>query len=244
MSAGGRESADDVPPAAAEPSGSRELRERAEIEAQLRRLGRYRTLLSVRRSGDAQAHPSAVLAVQNARVLIDALPEELSVAGAPLQLRTRFDGAELIFQTRTLGRAVHDGAPALAIALPESIRLLERRAVRRLPLPPQASLPPSTARLDDAEFHFEVTDVSVLGAGGIAREPPVLMVGDALELQVQLPGTSLPVRAEVRVRHGQGRSVHLGLRFTDLRPHQLDRLAAALLRLERQAIRAAKDAGR
>src|SRR3546814_11841853 len=83
-------------PAAA---GSRELCDAVEIEAQLHRLCRYNSLVSVRRAGDTRSHPSAVLLVQNLlhRAVIDALPDELSVPGTILQLRTRFDGAELLF---------------------------------------------------------------------------------------------------------------------------------------------------
>src|SRR3546814_2978936 len=76
---------------------------------------------------------------------------------------------------------LHDGAPALAIAIPSGIRLHERRAARRLPVAAEPQLPTSTARLDETAFRFEITDVSVHGAGGTAHNAPVLMVGDRLE---------------------------------------------------------------
>lgn len=222
------------------PAGSRELSDAAEIDAQLRRLCRYNSLVSVHRTGDAHSYATAVLLVQNMlrRVVIDTLPDELSAPGTVLQLRTRFDGADLLFSSTVIGRMLHDGAPALAIATPAGIRLHERRNVRRLPIPTEPKLPASTARLEASAFRFEIEDVSVLGVGGTAHGAPVLLVGDRLELVIELPGSSLPVQAEVRMQSGSGRSMRLGLRFTDLRPHHLDRLSAALVRLERRELRA------
>lgn len=221
-------------------AGSRELCDAAEIDAQLRRLCRFNSLVSVRRAGDASSHATAVLLVQNLlhRVVIDALPDGLSIPGTVLQLRTRFDGAELMFCSTVVGRMLHDGAPALAIAIPPAIRLHERRVARRLPIPVEPKLPSSVARLDQTTFCFEITDVSVQGAGGTAHNAPVLMIGDRLDLTIELPGSTLPISAEVRTQSGSGRTMRLGLRFTDLKPHHLDRLSAALLRLERREIRA------
>lgn len=222
------------------PAGTRESDTAVDIEAQLRRLCRYNSLMSVRRAGDARSHASSILLVQTLlrRIVIDALPDELSVSGTVLQLRTRCDGAELMFCSTVIGRLLHDGAPALAIAIPPSIRLHDRRVVRRLPIPHEPKLPTSTARLDHATFPFEITDVSVLGAGAVVRDAPVLMIGDRLELQIELPGSSLPVEAEIRTQSTQGDTLRLGLRFSNLQAHHLDRLSAALLRLERRAIRA------
>ncbi|NGY04398.1 flagellar brake protein [Solimonas terrae] len=221
------------------PSGSREVDDSIGIDTLLRRLCRFNSLISVRRAGDEDSHATTVLLVQHMlrRVVIDTLPESLSVPGTLLHLRTRFDGAELNFNSTVIGRLLHDGAPALAIAIPTGIRLHERRVTRRLPVPAASKLPASTARLDQTHFRFEVADVSVLGAGGTAHDAPVLMVGDKLELLIELPGSSVPVQAEVRTRSGSGRTLRLGLRFTDLRPHHLDRLSAALLRLERRELR-------
>lgn len=122
-----REAVDDS--AGAPLSGGHELCSMAEIVAQLRRLCRYRSLLSVRRSGEPQTYPTAVLDVQPllARVLVDALPEPLAESGTALQLHTRFDGAELMFASTVLGRVLHEDAPALAIALPAQLR--DRKSV-------------------------------------------------------------------------------------------------------------------
>src|SRR3546814_5738143 len=130
---------------------------------------------------------------------------------------------------------LHVGARALAFAIPSGIRLHERRAARRLPVAAEPQRPTSTARLDETAFRFEITDVSVHGAGGTAHNAPVLMVGDRLELTMELPGSSLPLRAEVRMQSGSSHSVRLGLRFIDLRPHHLDRLSTALARIERRS---------
>ena len=109
--------------------GLHELRDDGEIDACLRRLCRYHSLLSLRRSGDARAQPSAVLSVQRAqgRLLLDAIPD-VFVADTPLHVNTRFDGAELVFTVRTVGTTMFDGEPALMVTPPTSIRRRHRRA--------------------------------------------------------------------------------------------------------------------
>ncbi|NKF21746.1 flagellar brake protein [Solimonas marina] len=222
------------------PGAMRRIEDGTEIETQLRRLCRYNTLISIRRSGDDRWLPSSILLVQPMlrRIVIDALPEQVSETGTLLHLRTRCDGAEIFFSSTILGRLQHDGGPALALSIPPSIRLHDRRVVRRVPIPGDAKLPPSEATLRSARFRFEITDVSVFGAGGVAHNAPHLGIGDLLDLQIELPASQLPVRAEIRSRAARGGTVRLGLRFTDMRPQHLEQLTGELARLERQALRA------
>ena len=62
-------------------------------------------------------------------------------------------------------------------------------------------MPHSHARLDDAapaqvSFDFEIVDISAAGVGAQANAvPSALLVGDRLELRLELPGRSLPVTA-------------------------------------------------
>jgi hypothetical protein len=129
---------DDADPEPRSPPGVHEFDDGAGIEAQMHRLCRFNSLISARRAGDLHAHATAVLLMQTMlrRAVIDALPPELSVPGTVLQFRTRFDGAELMFCSTVTGRVLHDGAAALAIALPSSIRVFDGRVARRLPASP------------------------------------------------------------------------------------------------------------
>ncbi|WP_028081899.1 flagellar brake protein [Solimonas soli] len=223
--------------------GLRELRG-SDIDAELRRLCRYHSLLTVRRSGDTRSHASAVLAIQRAykQLLLDALPDGEMAAGTALHVYTRIDGAELVFSCTVSGTTSFAGEPALVVSLPDAIRRRDRRAARRLPVA-VAALPRSTARLDCApthiSFEFEIVDLSTGGVGArLRRSPGPLLPGDRLELQLQLPAHRVPVSATLCVhRTGPDGGVRLGMAFAELQPRQLDQLSAALLQIERYRLR-------
>jgi hypothetical protein len=90
-------------------------------------------------------------------------------------------------------------------------------------------------------FQFEIVDVSPLGVGArVDATPGALMIGDRLELQLELPGRSLPVSATLCTHRHEAGGVRLGLRFAELPPRQLDLLSAALLQIERRQLRATR----
>lgn len=237
------DASDPAATADAEPQRGEELLQHGKLEAQLRRLCRHHSLLMARCSGEAEARPTVVLSVDftRRRLLIDALPGVPPPAlppGTVLKLRTRVGGAELLFSAPVDRPALFEAAPALALRFPEFMRLRERRGARRLPLPPALQLPPSQAEAADAVVGLQLIDISVQGAGALSELHPALRAGERMQLNIELPGTRVPVIAELRscVRHGD--RLRLGLQFTQLAPQELDRLAAAILRIERQLIRA------
>ena len=211
--------------------------------AAARRLCQHHALISLRRSGSSQKHLSVILAVDHARsrMLLDAphpAPAAAFVNGERLKLHTRLDGADTLFDAVVIGAQSYEGSPALALQLPETMRVQERRHAFRLPLPPSLPRPPSQARAGDTTLPLQLLDVSLKGIGAMmpasaARLDP----GDTVELDLALPGLQLLVLAEVRSRSVYGDKLRLGLRFDELAPADLDRLAATLLRLERQLLR-------
>ena len=228
----------------AAPLPGEELLRGREIEAQLRRLCRHHSRISTRRSCEADARMTVVLAVDAARrrFVVDALRPEPSFElspGAVLRLRSRLDGAELVFSAEVEGVVSFDGAPALALRFPETMRLRERRGAYRLPLPGALNLRHSPAIAPQGALGLSLVDISLQGAGALVASKPALQVGDRLHMSVELPGASVPLVAEVRSRTPHGERLRLGLYFAELQPQQLDRLAAAMLRIERQLIRAA-----
>lgn len=232
----------------AAPLPGEELLRGKEIEAQLRRLCRHHSLISTRRSGDADARMTVVLAVDAAqrRFIVDALRPEPATAMAPgtvLRLRSRLDGAELVFSAEVEGAAPFEDAPALTLRFPDSMRLRERRGTYRLPLPGALNLRHSPAIAPSGTLGLSLIDISLQGAGALVASKPALQIGDRLHLSVELPGASVPLVAEVRSRTPHGERLRLGLYFTELQPQQLDRLASAMLRIERQLIRAAQADG-
>lgn len=213
------------------------------VEAALRRLCHHHALISVRRAGSPRKHLSVILHIDSARalMLLDAPHPGASPAWAPaetLKLHTRLDGADTLFDAQVIGSEPFEGGPALALRLPEAMRVRERRATHRLALPPSLPRAASHADTGDGKLPLTLVDISLHGAGATTPLPKsTITIGDTVQLDLELPGAQILALAEVRTHAIHGDKLRLGLRFTALAPRELDRLAATLLRLERQLLR-------
>lgn len=232
--------------AASDPPRAEVLLSGADADAVLRRLCQHHALISARREGSARNYLSVVLAVDGERgiVLFDALqpsPVLPLLVGESLKCRSQLDGAEVLFDASVDGNEDFDSQPAVRMRLPAQLRVRERRAVHRLNVPPTARAPQAVAAIGDSKLVLKVVDLSMHGAGATisraAAHASGVSIGDVIEIDLELPGAQILALAEVRTRAVHGDKLRLGLRFTDVEPRELDRLAAAVLRLERQLIR-------
>lgn len=208
----------------------------------LRRLCHAHALLSVRRSGHERQHLSVVLAVDAARgvVLIDALqpdPRPAVQTGETLRLRARLEGAEAIFSTTVAGNETWGGAAAIALHLPDSLRLRERRRAHRIAIPESQRRANASATTESGVVPMQLVDISVQGAGLSASRHAALNVGDTVRLNLELTGAQVLALAEIRSQSLRGELQRLGLLFTEMAARDQDRLAAAILCLERQLMR-------
>ncbi|HEY0973320.1 MAG TPA: PilZ domain-containing protein [Solimonas sp.] len=223
-------------------AGERDSRDRARLLALLHRLRLRRIALTAQPDPHAsRSYCTRLLAVdaEAAALHLDALHPEPAPelqAGHALHLRGRLDGGLLRFECRFTGLAIDDHGPVLRAALPERIELLEQRALRRLTL--HAAPQGPTLDLEHAGGHSaaHLLDLSAQGAGALAPIDATTPVGSTLRCRFETP-TALRIDAEVRSRSVRGAWQRLGLRFTRLRRDEEERLIAALLRLERHAIR-------
>lgn len=213
------------------------------VEAALRRLCHHHALISVRRLGSLRKQLSVILHVDSARglMLLDAPHPAASpdfAADEIIKLHTRLDGADALFEARAIGMQRYEGSAALALRLPPAMRVRERRATHRLPLPPSLPRSPSQADTGAAKLPLNLVDISLRGAGATTALPKAAVtIGDTVHLDLELPGAQILALAEVRTHAVYGDKLRLGLRFVSMEPQELDRLAATLLRLERQLLR-------
>ena len=232
--------------AANDPPRAEVLLSGAEAETVLRRLCQHHALISARREGSSRNYLSVVLAVDgdNGDMLFDALqpnPVLPLLLGESLKCRSQLDGAEVYFEASVSGSEDFESQPALRMRLPAQVRVRERRAVHRLSVPATTRRPQAVAAVGDNKLVLQVVDLSLHGAGATTSRTAAaasgVAVGDVIEIDLELPGAQILALAEVRTRAVHGDKLRLGLRFTELEPRELDRLAAAVLRLERQLIR-------
>ncbi len=218
------------------------LRGPEQIHGLLHRLRLNRCLLSIRPYGSDRAYSSIVLAINVPRgaMDIDALhpaPPEAVPAQTSLSVRSCLDGGDLRFRAHSLASVMHEGAPALRVALPEDVFVLERRAAYRVRVP---ALPPSSVGRVLPDQDARLTDISQLGAGAVVPHRLEPGRGDRLRLQLRLPGAVIETDADVRTTRRQADGVRVGLCFAPLQGDARHRLSQAINRLERELIRSSR----
>lgn len=217
------------------------LRTRGELLALLHRLRLRRVPLTTQVPNSTRSYCSRVLAVDcDAPALhLDALHPTPIIEPAQhsrLHLRGRLDGGLLHFDCDLTDFAIDDRGPVLRTTLPAVIELMEQRSARRLPMPSDLQAPTLALEHARGQSVARLLDVSVTGAGALAPLDAVVPIGAHLQCRFEVP-TTLRVLAEVRSRSARGAWQRLGLRFSQLRREEEERLIGAILRLERRAIR-------
>lgn len=214
---------------------------RARMLALLHRLRLRRVPLTAQDARSTRSYCTRVLAVDSGApgLHLDALhPTPLTepALGSQLRLRGRLDGGLLRFECQLTDFAIDDHGPVLRAMLPQAIELMEQRGARRLPMPSDLQAPTLAIEHARGQSVARLLDVSVSGAGALAPLDAAVPIGAHLHCRFEVP-TTLRVVAEVRSRTTRGAWQRLGLRFSQLRREEEERLIGAILRLERRAIR-------
>lgn len=221
------------------------VRNPVNVEALLHRLRSQRCLLSVRPDGSAQWFSSLLLTVDRAggRLDLDALnpaPKQLPAPNTPLTIRAHLDGGDVRLRTTLTGHLAVDDAPALQIAFPEALFMVERRGAYRLPLPPHLSLPSLEVVHEETTYQARPVDISTLGTGAVLKARLDAPVGTPLRCRFDIGGTPFEADAELRSVQQVRDGFRVGLQFHDVPPAQQQQLQRAIHVLERQLIRSAR----
>ncbi|MFC4728309.1 flagellar brake protein [Coralloluteibacterium thermophilus] len=155
-------------------SAGNAISDRARIVALLRTMLDRGCLLDAQLAGDGRSFLTAVLAADDAGLVLDTSPDAALDrrvgAGARLSCRTRLDSVPVRFDCGPCRLGVHEGREAFVAPLPELVVELQRREFYRLELPPAAPLQCTLGGLEDGgEFVATVVDLS---AGGLGLRVP------------------------------------------------------------------------
>lgn len=208
--------------------GPYQIHGRREIIALLRRLIDQRQLVRMIFSEGGEAIATTLLAASEDGLVIDTVRDEAQVqrmmSSRSVSFDTSLDRIRIAFFASNLARVSHDGMPALAMPLPESMIRLQRRENYRV-LTPRCTIQLST-ELDDAPRR-QVFAVQNLSAGGLALLDDKLALDTTRgkeyeDCELLLPGAQT-LNATLRVMNSQeqrlydGRSVRrVGCEFVNL----------------------------
>ena len=234
------------------------LHDAADIRAQLQQLIDRRCTLIASADAGAVSMVTAPLALDGRTLWIDVPPSEAVLRQLLRCARLSFDGTldkvTLRFSSGPPALGMHDGRPALALPVPESLLHLQRRELMRRVPPPgmlACAVPAPNAAKGAAPVRTTIRDI---GGGGLA----VLAPGDALLLCLGdvLPGCAIelpqlgPVEVTLRVRHlrairQHGRDVcEAGCEFVDLPAAAQAKLFRYLMQLDRDEVARRRDLAR
>ncbi|OGA12451.1 MAG: hypothetical protein A3D95_05895 [Betaproteobacteria bacterium RIFCSPHIGHO2_12_FULL_69_13] len=152
------------------------IRSRIEIGRILEKIRRSKEPITVSFEVEDRFFVSRLLLVDPSQgfILIDYSPSKPANASLFDSASVTFhcsDGpAHIEFVARTPQEALHDGRPAIRLAMPEALVRLHRRAHVRIRVPPSVSLRCIADRAGSAPFEARVVDVSPGGLGTIVYD--------------------------------------------------------------------------
>ncbi|WP_338026883.1 flagellar brake protein [Coralloluteibacterium stylophorae] len=228
------------------------MRDAARIDALLRAMQARNCLLDAQLGGTPRTFLTAVLGIEDARLLLDVAPDpalnRLVADGGTLLCRSRLDGVQIHFGCGPVRPARHEGRDAFAVPLPEELVEVQRREYHRLEVSPVAPLTCHIDGLaDNASLRADVADIC---AGGVGLRLPADDERFVIGTQLQTCRMRLPDEGELRfalaVRHLEPVTVrgigmrHAGCEF--LRPSGMFQRALQryVMRLERDRLAQAR----
>jgi len=227
-----------------------EIHSRSQIVALMRGIQSHNQLVTLTAFGGAHAFVTSILDVddkQNVLVLDSAPSEELNrrfIDAARVSLDTTFEKVRIFFSSTCIDSCMHEGRPALLIAIPSSLVRLQRREFYRIATPmatPVRCAIPLPGDLGHGVVTLSLVDIS---CGGVAviEDKQVLdeTIGRKYEnCRIELPGvstvwTALQVRdcQEVVLPNGK-RKRRLGFEFVNLPTAMLAAVQRYIMKLER-----------
>jgi len=158
------------------------------------------------------------------------------------RLSGRPDGVQVHFDVGRVSAVVHDGRPAFAVPLPQTIIRLQRRESFRIATPLLNPLRFCIRLTDDKEIELPSFDISLTGIGLLAANEPELTSGQLLtQCRFALPDEAQDIQLAARVQHittfeprTGGQQWRIGVHFLNVSPAIEKRLQRYIARLERE----------
>jgi c-di-GMP-binding flagellar brake protein YcgR len=228
-----------------------EVGSRREIIALLRAIADHRQGVLIAPQGSDETAVTTIVEVDaDAGVLLLDRPAEVALVqrllgSSVLSCETSLDKIRIFFGTDRLEPALHNGLPALKMAIPDSLIRLQRREYYRMTTPltnPVRITIPMPAELGGGQGVFPLADISV---GGIAILDNQFLLGDTIgktyvECRIELPDlgnvtTGLQIRNthEITLLNNKTNR-RLGCQFTDMGRGAAAAVQRYITKLERE----------
>ncbi|MES2153166.1 MAG: flagellar brake protein [Pseudomonadota bacterium] len=228
-----------------------EVGSRREIIALLRGIAAKNQLIRMLIHGEADVCVTSILDVDaeaNAVVLDCSINKEqnLRIVGARhVSFETTLDKIRILFSADQVEAVTFENAPALKMAIPESLIRLQRREFYRMATPvshPVRALIPMPAELGGGTNVFPLADIS---CGGIAILDNKLLLGNTIGLQYADVRIDLPevgtVTTSLQIRNALDMTLlnsktnrRLGCEFVDISRANLGLVQRYITKLERE----------
>jgi c-di-GMP-binding flagellar brake protein YcgR len=203
------------------------IHSRREIVNLLRNVEQRNQLIRMQGDREADSVVTSILDIDDTSgtVIIDCAPSELTnerlVESSEISFETVLDNIRIQFSAPKLENCIHEGRPALSIAVPSSVIRLQRREFYRVvtpittPVNCTIPLPDETGKV----FTTVAVPLSNVSGGGIcvADEKKQITPNFGIEYpncRVELPGN--PVTVTLRLRNSQDVTFNNGKRIRRL----------------------------
>jgi len=233
------------------PLSDYEIHSQREILRILVQVSESRQLVHLRVAGSADAAVTSILAVEDDYAVIDCAPSRVLnqhiVESDHLLFETVLDNIRILFETGGAAPCDYDGAPALQIAIPETLVRLQRREFYRVATPavnPVLCNIPIEAGEGERRRVISVP-LQNISAGGIAIIDEQKLLNPTIgfiypDCRITLPGNvTLTCALEIRnlrdITLANGKIIRrLGCAFIDLPSPMLNAVQRYITSLERE----------
>lgn len=227
-----------------------QVHSRREITALLRGIGEQHQLLTMLINGGADVVVTSILEVDDANdaVIIDCAPGALLnqriVESDDISFEAALDKIRILFSAPGADACLHEGRPALRIAIPASLIRLQRREYYRVNTPPDQPLRCSIPLPPESGVGMYTALLGDISCGGIAilDEQKILENAPGFEYRdchIDLPGigaltVTLQIRNSQELTLFNGKtSRRLGCMFVDLPNAMLAAIQRYIMHIER-----------
>lgn len=225
---------------------------RREIVSLLRAVSTRNQLVRMQANNGADAVITSILEVDDANdtVIIDraqsALTNERILESDEVAFETVLENIRILFFASNVYSCVHDGRPALSMAIPESLIRLQRREYYRVSTPVAHPVRCTfTIRSDTGEISDTITvPLHNISAGGLAVVDEKKQIPATLGLvydkcRIELPGGAIETRLELMNIHDlkltNGKTTRrLGFMFVNIPNAALAAVQRYITKLERE----------
>jgi len=226
-----------------------EIHSRREIIRILVQVSESRQLVHLRVAGSADAAVTSILAVEDDYAIIDCAPSRVLnqhiVESDHLLFETVLDNIRILFETGGAVPCDYDGAPALQIAIPETLVRLQRREFYRVATPAVNPVLCNIQIEEGERRRVIAVPLQNISAGGIAIVDEQKLLNPTIgfvysDCRIVLPGNvTLTFALEIRnlrdITLANGKTIRrLGCAFIDLPSPMLSAVQRYITSLERE----------